>query len=54
MTMIVNTLKKEIDKKITNEDTIKFVKNDMINTSTISGELKTYLQNLEQRLAAKY
>lgn len=52
--MIVNTLKKEIDKKISNDDIIKFVKNDMINTSTISGALKTDLQNIEQRLSAKY
>lgn len=45
--MIVDTLKKEIDKKISNEDIIKFVKNDIINTSTISDALKQDLQNIE-------
>lgn len=54
MAMIVDTLKSEKGKDSSSEAIIGFVKNEMVNKSSISGALKTDLTNLESRLAAKY
>ena len=52
--MIVDTLKSEKGKISTTEEIIGFVKNEMVNRSSISEALKTDLTKLESRLAAKY